>query len=358
MITGAASPPPRAQLVGELSKTRSVEAAALYGSAARGDMEHHSDIDLLILCAPGRKQATFDAVYPELSTEFPRLSLSIYSHKELAFLAKACSLFLLHLKREARILLDRSAYLTNLLADFQQKVSYHADFIQSLRLLDPLRTIVSGSPNNLHRLSFVYSLFRVYGVYLLADRGIFEFSKSKMASSLRKEYPSADQAIAELANLRTLNSNFFSGGVHSIGVDQHRTDAALNSSVSALSRLIGTPIHISERRYAHAVEEFVAASSAYRRLNYRLRTWFLLLAYDGLNIHLKQERRAPLSSFEISGLDEVLSRSNPLGAASVAAQARTCIQDYHLRYFLSHDAKANTDSACHALNALAIVVDG
>ena len=253
------------------------EAAALYGSVARGDVEPHSDIDLLVLCRSGQKRALLDAVHPSLSDKFKRLSLAIYTHEEIEFLERSGSLFLLHLKREAEILFERSDFLSTVLSDFRAKPSYRADLAESFALLDPLRTRVAHSPNDLHRLSYVYSLFRVFGVYLLAEKGIYEFSKAKMAASLVQEYPNADQSVAALSGLRVLNANFFSGGEHRIATSKYTLTDALAVYISALSQLTGETICLCERPYDAAIQEFVAEANAVEGLNYRFRTWFLLL---------------------------------------------------------------------------------
>src|SRR5260370_27319597 len=130
------------------------------------------------------------------------------------FLSKTKSLFLLHLSREANLLFDKKGYFGNLLATFTPKDSYKEDFLKSIALVDPLRSQVYGAPNQLHRLSYIYSLFRVFGVYLLAEDGIYEFSKERMAKLLSASFPSLVDEIHGLSRLRPLNSNFFTGGAN------------------------------------------------------------------------------------------------------------------------------------------------
>src|SRR5713226_309715 len=126
----------------------SIDAAALYGSVARGDVEHHSDVDLLLVCQNRRKLPVIESIQRELGSLFERLSIAVYSHRELNFLNSVRSLFLLHLSREAVVLNDQSGFLTELLADFEPKKSYRADFQTSLALMDPLQMQVRDAPNN------------------------------------------------------------------------------------------------------------------------------------------------------------------------------------------------------------------
>jgi predicted nucleotidyltransferase len=346
----------RTTLVERLRDIPFLDAAALYGSVARGDMEPHSDIDLLLLCSSGRKRALLEIAEPSLSGEFTKLSLALYSHQELEFLGRVHSLFLLHLKREAKILIDRAGYLGALLSNFRPKPSYKSDFVESLALLDLLRMKVARSPNDLHRLSFVYSLFRVFGVYLLAERGIFEFSKSKMAACLSREYPHAHHAISMLSELRVLNSNFFSGGGNMLAPGWLGSDSALQGCLSGLCRLVEAPSYVIERPYREAIAEFSAAAADHQRLNYKLRTWFLLLAYDGLNLYLRSVGLPPLISLETAALEKVLSEPLPSQVANAALQTLSCIRDYRLRYFLNKDAKVSADWASQVLCALADVL--
>src|SRR6476660_6857488 len=89
-----------------------IQAATLYGSTARGDAEAHSDIDLLVVCEGSTKRETYVEVETKLRGELNRLSVSIYTPRELCFLAKVQSLFLLHLSRECVVLFDRTGLLT------------------------------------------------------------------------------------------------------------------------------------------------------------------------------------------------------------------------------------------------------
>jgi predicted nucleotidyltransferase len=343
----------RNSLTEALGDNSFIEAAALYGSVARGDAECHSDIDLLVLCHPGRKKVVLDFVESTLSREYRKLSVALYSHKELTFLQQACSLFLLHLQCEAKILFDHSGFLRSLLSSFQPKSSYHADFLASLSLLDPLRTRVLNSPNELHRISYVYSLFRIFGVYLLAEKGIFEFSKSRMADCLSQEQPNASQAIGVLSGLRPLNANFFSGQTPSAHQNWVEDLSSLPAYTYALSQLLNTDIPLAEKPYQEAVDDFAREVRHLRCLNYRLRTWFLLLVYDGLNLYCHRADVPTLTSFKPRSLLRMASSQSPFSVATAAKQTLEYIHDYRLKYFLCREAKIKADRASDVLRSLA-----
>jgi predicted nucleotidyltransferase len=318
----------------------SIDAAALYGSVARGDVENHSDVDLLLVCQNQRKLPVIESIQTELGSLFERLSVAVYSHRELSFLHSVRSLFLLHLSREAVVINDRSGFLRGLLAGFEPKNSYHADFDKSLALMDPLRMQVRDAPNNFHRLSYIYSLFRVFGVYLLAERGIYEFSKSRMVNLLCLNFPDAVQGVGTLSGLRVLNSSFFtSGGLGSENEAAYPT-GSLPHYAGALQCVAGVPLFVSEVSYEDAVSSFLLASERQNRgLDYRLRVWFLLLVYDGLNLYCKSAGREPLVGFRNERLKELRDSDAPSAVKTAARDTIEFIRRYPLKYFLKEEER-------------------
>ena len=342
-----------------LNRQENIQAAALYGSVARDEFEPHSDIDLLLVCHGGHKREVYDKVYPLLSERLNRVSLSIYSPREISFLAKAQSLFLLHLKRESLLLFDHDEVLTDALKHFVPKLSYEDDFRKSLELVMPLKTIVQGSPNNLHRLAYSYSLFRVYGVYILANRGIFEFSKAKMAEYLTLYYPELSKEIELLSGLRALNATFFSANdVNAESVKGlTRPSLTAEESVAALAGLAKEAIPICVKPYRDAVHEFLEAAAVHpQRLGYRLRTWFLLLVYDGLNLYASRHNVRELSSFTEKGLRDFSGSCFPPQVRDAALESLEYLHNYPLKYFLLEDSKIPVLRASDVLLSLSEIV--
>jgi predicted nucleotidyltransferase len=355
MTTGLTLPTKQI-LLEVLEPFEGVQAAALYGSVARGDSEAHSDIDLLLLCNSGQKRDLYDGVYPVLSRLLERLSLSVYSPREINFLSKAQSLFLLHLKRESHLVFDRTGLLTSTLENFTPKASYRDDFERSLELFVPLRTSVLGAPNNLHRLSYLYSLFRIYGVYLLAEHRVFEFSKARMAAHLEAICPGESSTISLLSQLRSLNANFFSGG--EFDSDFLRCIAGplpkIEICARALGAIAGSPFSIVPCSYQKAVDAFIEeAQEQSARLSYRLRTWFLLLVYDGLNLFFVRNNNPELKSFNAARLEQCTSSAFPKPIREAALESLEYLRNYPLKYFLLEESKISVVRACAVLDQLA-----
>jgi predicted nucleotidyltransferase len=341
----------RQLLTAALLPCSTVHAAALYGSAARGDCEPYSDLDILAVCDASRKREALEELNAVLMPGFEKASISLYTPRELLFLAKQRSLFLLHLTRESLLLFDRTGYFTHVLKTFEPKGSYSDDFRQSLGLLCPVKSVISGAPNQLHRLAYVYSLFRVFGVYLLAEKEIFEFSKAKMVSSLSLQYPHLKSEISILSSLRVLNSNFF-GGSSTLQANLD-DNPLLRTSTEALAALCGEPINVIETPYDQAVSAFVDVCRARaRRLGYRLRTWFLILLYDGLNLYCAHNHLPQLRSFAESVLTDLVQSNLPLEIRNAASVGIDYFRNYPLRYFLLERSKIPVAQACSALQGI------
>jgi predicted nucleotidyltransferase len=337
-----------------LTKCGDIEAAAVYGSVARGDVETHSDTDLLLVCSTRPKAALLNEVREALKSHSKNLSITIYSRRDLYFLNANKSLFLLHLSREAIPIFDRTGFFTNLLTNFHPKASYKADFEKSLSLIDPLRTLVRLAPNNMHRLSYTYSLFRVFGVYLLAQQGIYEFSKARMVDALSEKFPELGRHVRALANLRALNSSFFTGGCPSeLGV----LLPSAAESVNSLAAISGRSIQVQTTTYENAVSEFESAVGGRSRgLDYRLRMWFLLLAYDGFNQYCIKEGKPQLRDLAENSLLELTNSDEPDPIARAAWETIRYIHRYPLKYFLNEDSRISSGIASHLLRELSDVL--
>jgi len=314
-------------------------------------MESHSDIDLLLVCRPSRKLLIFKDIQEVFEGWFDKLSLTIYSEKELHFLESAKSLFLLHLSREACLLFDKTNILRGMLSTFEPKQSYRSDFAKCVALIDPLRVEVAGTPNQCHRLSYIYSLFRVFGVYLLAEKGIYEFSKSRMVRLLGESYPSQKVNVDLLSMLRVLNSNFFSGGPSIAGFFEW--NGSVSAMTAALASLVQLQVNVKPMPYGEAVAKFTAEIGDRRRaLDYRLRMWFLLLVYDGLNLYCSRVGRRTLNNLSDLALRSLLGTKEPKAISDAISETREYLSRYPLKYFLSDESKIGALKAREILEGI------
>lgn len=90
-------------------------------------------------------------------------------------------------------------------------------------------------------------------------------------------------------------------------------------------------------------------------LGYRLRRWFLLLVYDGLNLYAQKNRKAVLTSFSEPDLARLVGPNEPKPVSAAALQSLNYIRNYHLKYFFAEERRIRADSACHMLEELVTV---
>jgi len=342
-----------ASIVPTLRAIPDIECALLYGSVARGDVECHSDVDILLVCRGNQKRQILKLVSTTTSDDPVKYSLTLYTRGELEFMTRAHSLFMLHLKREAVVLFDKSpeGFIGTLLQHVRPKPSYDEDFNKAISLLSPLAVSVSGAPNQFHRLAYVYALFRIYGVYLLARSGTYEFSKKRMANRLSSSHPDLASEIEALSSLRPLNNRFYTGSMRldSLSGPDHN----LQFYVHSLGTLVSRPVRVSESNYAEAVGGFLdATNSGPPRMNYGLRSWFLLLVYDGLNVFCVEKGLSPLECLNERQLRYLKSTGCPPWIQESIDTVLCYLQDYPLKYFLRRDAKIDTHLARRILQNL------
>jgi hypothetical protein len=142
----------------------------LFGSAARGDVDDLSDVDVLVAGAPGAD------VLDRLPYAASRVSVVRYSWDELEHMAAYGSLFLQHVRLEGRLLQPETSH--RLRALLEQLPSYHrADReLASFRVvLHDVEESLAGEPSPAFELSVIATALRhscILGCYAI-DRPTF-----------------------------------------------------------------------------------------------------------------------------------------------------------------------------------------
>jgi predicted nucleotidyltransferase len=168
------------------------DAYVLYGSYARGDYEASSDVDIMRITTC-RMQA-------------PRLNghvlLHIYDIKDLLEMAKQGSLFILHLIREAKPIIDPSNYMAKLSAAFQKPASYELASREMLAhastLLDVDESLFSNAGHRFMDVAIFLCRTLVYAEH--ADRGAFSFSMRSLATD--------DKVAAMVCDIKDHSSSY------------------------------------------------------------------------------------------------------------------------------------------------------
>ena len=87
-----------------------------------------------------------------------------------------------------------------------------------------------------------------------------------------------------------------------------------------------------------------------------MRTWFLLLVYDGLNLYCCQNGLRELRSFNFERLIEFTRPHLPQPVKNAALEGLEYLRNYPLKYFLLEESKIPLNSACNVLVDLSKVV--
>ena len=155
---------------------------ALFGSAARGDNDIFSDRDLFIVSDD--QNSLRDMKYKYESAGW---SCTAYSWRRLKHAADQGSLFVQHLKQEARILSDPSDRLAHLLAQYSAKPGYKHELNGAASLVGNLiQHLPRCDAGPMWTLDVLSVSFRSLAVASLADNGIYAFSNSALIGGLTR----------------------------------------------------------------------------------------------------------------------------------------------------------------------------
>ena len=165
-----------------MSIHNSGNAFALFGSAARGDHDFFSDRDLLIVSDDDISLRQMKFKYESVGW-----SCTAYSWNRLKRAADQGSLFVQHLKQEARILFDPSDRLAHILAEYSAKPSYKRELSGAASLVGNLiQHLPRCDAGPMWTLDVLSVGFRSLAVASLADNGIYVFSNSGITDGLTR----------------------------------------------------------------------------------------------------------------------------------------------------------------------------
>lgn len=185
---------------------RPASAEALFGSAARGNADGLSDRDILIVDDDFELLAARSA-----ELEAQGASVASYTFAKLTALAAHGSLFVQHLKLEAKLTRDRGGRLTRLLADFAPRSNYSAEIADNATLSALAGIVPTGTRGILLAADILYVSARNHGVLSLAERGIHAYAFDQVTAGLESEGLIATGGARALGALRFLKCLYRSG---------------------------------------------------------------------------------------------------------------------------------------------------
>jgi predicted nucleotidyltransferase len=165
------------------------KAICIFGSVLREDYDSYSDKDILIV------SDNLDSIKSEiLILESNKWSVSKYTWKKLDYVINNKSLFVQHIKRESKILLDTDDVLKDTLSRYVPLPSYNLQFEETKHLFLLLERISNNPIVIGWALDLLFTSFRNLSIFFLANEGIYTFSHKKIVSYLKqiKNYSYSD----------------------------------------------------------------------------------------------------------------------------------------------------------------------
>jgi predicted nucleotidyltransferase len=185
----------------ELGGMADVQAVALIGSAARGDADSGSDIDLLAL-VKDRNGARAVRAACRRERAGHRVQLKLLTDQALQRLLQRRSTFAVHILREGVIVDDPSGRLAAIFAARSTEEPVRGD-ADALRLrLEAYQDLAWCQGLYLYALSDLYSIGRAAALILLGREAHFEFSASRALRTLGDKRPELRESARIVAALR------------------------------------------------------------------------------------------------------------------------------------------------------------
>ena len=155
---------------------------AIFGSAARGDLDVFSDRDLLVVSDDETSLRESKYGYDSIGW-----SCTAYSWNRLQTAADYGSLFVQHLKQEAKIISDPSDRLAHLLDQYSTNVTYKNEWLGAAALIGELtQHLPRCDAGSMWALDVLSVGFRSLAVASLAEHGIYAFSNSEIIDGLAR----------------------------------------------------------------------------------------------------------------------------------------------------------------------------
>lgn len=180
-----------------------VVGVAVFGSAARGGANRSSDTDLLVLSEPDgpARRDLLRRLPPPLRSG--RMTLLCYERDDLAVLMAAGTSFSEHLRREAKVLVDPTGALADLLATQPTAAVSVRDELEA-----ELAQLTVYADLDVFRDNFLFVLARLYGVGkaivmlgLVADSAPV-FDRDEAFREFRRRHPGVADRVDEVERLR------------------------------------------------------------------------------------------------------------------------------------------------------------
>jgi predicted nucleotidyltransferase len=189
------------RVVERLSAHRDIDAVLLFGSVARGDAATDSDVDLLVLGRDADQTILGLRRWVGRADSLRQASYVFHTRESFAELVADGSRFLVHLRTEGEVLLDRTGQLSAFMSSPWEAVPVEEEIALELeRLRNYDRPEIFGG-RFLFALAHTFTIGKAIVMARLADEGHLEFNREKAFEAFAKYYPQLATDIWLIADL-------------------------------------------------------------------------------------------------------------------------------------------------------------
>jgi hypothetical protein len=144
---------------------------AIFGSSQRTNFDKYSDKDLLIV---GESYSKINELRQEYESQ--NYSVSTYTYKKLQFLSDSGSLFIQHLKKESKILIDGNDNLKSILDNHKESIPTQKELTESIDYFKFLKSIPNSNWGYAWFCDCFYVGLRNHLILRSAIKGDYNFS--------------------------------------------------------------------------------------------------------------------------------------------------------------------------------------
>lgn len=176
---------------------------AIYGSSTRENFDKYSDKDILIV------SEKYENI-KKLRTEYENqgFSVSTYTYSKLNFMSLNGSLFIDHLVKESKILIDYNQKFRSILKNHISKKPNSKDFQDNKNYFKMLEFVPNSNKGFGWFSDCLYIGFRNYLILKSAEKNNFNFSYLALLEELKNENIIAENEIEILRELRVVKRNY------------------------------------------------------------------------------------------------------------------------------------------------------
>lgn len=221
-----------------LAKRSDVWAVCLLGSAARGDADAKSDIDLLVLTDAETRPTQLLSELADLGSS-DKLSLIVQTRERFSQLTERGALLAVHVHEEGRILVDKAGWLRRQL-DATQSTAADPDwtFAWAAREVRRYERIERFNDLYLFALARLYSIGRAVAIALSVKGGTPAFGKDQPFDAARLAFPDFEPQLGRLAALRPFFERAAGGEDVELPFDHHGAGSVVQVAVDDIKRLV------------------------------------------------------------------------------------------------------------------------